>query len=294
MPDPRDGRTPRLGAAGAQPSDRDKFQLAPAGPGRFSLRSHGASGCLVFIPAAAHPAGQKTSDVPAAGETVEIYRIGELPEILKTAVPAVIRTLAAEELTGKQYDKTQKHEIEKYIDLPDPTIKDLKRTKRRQVLGITEEYRIQAELCAQPDIRLPAMLFLNNYADGGPGLILLAVNAGLPVRGRVQGKLEDVASASTGYQLTVQLSAVAEVVVRRKGSDVTFDPPAVTDLRVSVPHIEFSNDVLEVVRRQIRRVINYELSHNEARIRESATHAVQKAIAAHEVRIPLIGCLKLF
>ena len=55
---------------------------------------------------------------------VEIYRIRELPAILQTALPAVIRTLAAEELAGKQYDKTQKHETEKYVDLPAPTLKD--------------------------------------------------------------------------------------------------------------------------------------------------------------------------
>ena len=157
---------------------------------------------------------------------MEIYRIGELPAILKTALPAVVRALAAEELAGKQYDKTQKHETEKYIDLPAPTLKDPKRMKRRQVLGITEEYRIQAELDGQADIRIPAMLLLANYAEGGPGLILLAVDASLPVRGRVQCKVPDVASVSTGYRITVQLSAVAEVAARHEGNDVTLARPS--------------------------------------------------------------------
>jgi hypothetical protein len=137
------------------------------------------------------------------------------------------------------------------------------------------------------------MSFLANYADGGPGLILLAVDASLPVRGRVECKVPDVASASTGYRMTVQLSAVAEVTVRHAGNDVTFDPPAVSDLHLSVSRLEFSNDLLEAARRQIRRILNRELARNEARIRESANQAVQKAMCSRDVRIPLIGYLHL-
>ncbi len=195
MPDPRDGHTPRLGPAGTQPADRETFQLVPVGTGRFALRPKGSKALLVFAPAAAQPADPKAPAGPALRETVEIYRVRELPAMLETALPAVIRTLAVEELAGKQYDKTQEHKTEKYIDLPAPTLKDLKRTKRRQVIGITEEYRIQAQLDGQADIRIPAMSFLANYADGGPGLILLAVDARLPVRGRVQCKVPDVVSA---------------------------------------------------------------------------------------------------
>ncbi len=225
---------------------------------------------------------------------MEIYRLRELPAILQTALPAVVRALATEELAGKKYDQTQKHETEKYLDLPAPTLKDPKRMKRHKVIGITEEYRIQAELDGQADIRIPAMSLLANYADGGPGMILLAVDASLPVRGRVQGKLSGVASASIGYQMTVQLSAVAEVVARHVGNDVQFDPPTVSDLHISLSRLELSNDLLEAVRRQIRQLINYELARNEARIRENANRALQKAMSSREVRIPLLGYLRLF
>jgi hypothetical protein len=61
-----------------------------------------------------------------------------LPALLQTSLPTVIRSLAKEELAGKQYDKTQRHETKKDIDLPAPTLSDTKRTKRRQILGITE------------------------------------------------------------------------------------------------------------------------------------------------------------
>ncbi len=293
VPDSHDGRALRLAAAGVQPAGRETFQLVPAEAGRFVLRLHGSSVSMIIAPAPGHAAEGKIATGPGPRETVEIYRVGQLPGLLQTALPEVVRGLAAEELMGKQYDKTQTHDTQKYIDLPAPTLKDPKRMKRRQVIGITEEYRIQAQLDGQPDIRIPGMLFLSNYADGGPGLILLAVNANLPIRGRVEGKVPDVISVSTGYQITVQLSAVAEVVARHAGNSMTFDPPAVIDLHVSVSRAKFSNDLLEAARREIRRVINRELNRNEQRIRESANRALQKALAAHEVRIPLLGFLRL-
>jgi hypothetical protein len=292
-PDPRDGRTPRLGAAGMQPGERETFQLVPVGPTRFSLRSRSSRALLTFVPVKAQSDPKAAAD-PASRETIEIYRIRELPAILETALPAVIHTLAEEELAGKQYDKTQTHETEKFLNLPAPTLKDPKRKKRVQVLGITEEYRVQAELDGAADIHLPGMSFLANYADGGPGLILLAVRAGLPLRGRVEGKLGDAVEGSTGYHLTVALSAVAEVVAEHKGNEVKFGPPAVTDLNISVSRLDLSNDLLEAVRRQIRRVINRELEHNKGRIRESANKALQKAMASRQVSIPLLGYLRLF
>ena len=83
--------------------------------------------------------------------------------------------------------------------------------------------------------------------------MLLAVEARLPFAGHVQYKLPDVASASTGYRATVQLSAVAEVRLQRSGEDVKLGSPAVLDLRVSLEHLKLSNDLLEAVRRQIER-----------------------------------------
>jgi len=293
MPDPRDGHTLRLGTAATQSDDRERFQLVPVGASRYAFRPHGLNTLLIFSPAGEHTAKSKTPAGPDLRETVEIYRIGELPGILQTALPAVIRGLAVEELSGKQYDKTQKHDTKKYIDLPSPTLKDPTRMKRHQVIGITEEYRIQAQLDGQAEINIPAMSFLANYADGGPGLILLAVNARLPVRGRVEGKIDGFANVSTGYQLTVELSAVAEVAARHEGSSVAFDPPRISDLRVSVSRLKFSNDLLEAAQHGIRHLINRELSRNEERIRKSAESALQKAIASHDVKIPLIGYLGL-
>ena len=217
----------------------------------------------------------------------------ELPSILGTAVPAALRTLAVEELAGKQYDKTQTHKTEKYVDLPDPTLNDLKRKKRHKVISVTEEYRVAAQLDGEADIRIPAMPYLASYAKDGPGVILLAVEARLPVRGHVQYKQPDLVSASTGYRAAIQLSAVAEVRLERAGGDVKFSPPEVLDLSVSFARLDLSNDLLEAVHREIKKVINHELRHNEGRIRQQANHALQKAMSSREVRIPLLGYLGL-
>ena len=155
VPDARDGRTPRLGGAAAEPGDRETFQLVPAGANRFALRGRGSSGLLIFDPADASPPPSKAPAGPAARETVEIYRLRELPAILQTALPATLHALAAEELAGKEYDKTQTHKTEKYVDLPDPTLKDLKRKKRHKVISVTEEFRVQAQLDGEADIAFP-------------------------------------------------------------------------------------------------------------------------------------------
>ena len=293
VPDARDGRTPRLGGAAAEPGDGETFQLVPAGANRFALCGRGSATRLVFDPAAASPPPAKTPAGPAVRETVEIYRVRDLPTILQTALPATLHALAAEELAGKEYDKTQTHKTEKYLDLPDPTLKDPKRKKRHKVISVTEEFRIQAQLDGEADVRIPAMLFLASRDEGGPGVILLAVDARLPVRGHVQYKLPDVASASTGYRAEVQLSAVAEVGVERAGGDVKFSPPAVLDLHVSFSRLDLSNDLLKAVRRQIKEVVNHELRHNAERIRQQANHALQKAMSSRDVRIPLLGYLNV-
>ena len=269
MPDPGDGHTPRLALAATPPTALETFELVPVAANRFLLRPQGFRASLVFAPAVQGPVDPKLPAGPARCETVEIYRVGELPAMLQTTIPAVVDALAAKELVGKQYDNTQKHETEKYLDLPAPTLKDLTRMKRHKVIDITEEYHIQAQLDGKADIRMPTMLLLSNHAEGGPGLILLSIAARLPVRGRVEGKVPDVAKVSTGYRLTVDLSAVVEVAVRHAGHDVVFDPPTVNDLHVSVARMEFSNDILEAARHAIRRVVNRELAHNEGRIRES-------------------------
>jgi hypothetical protein len=279
--DAGDGHTPRLQNGPAQPGDRETFEIVTVAAGRSALRARSSGKLLAFDPTAKPPG------------TVEIYRIRELPVILQTALPAAICALAAAELSGKEYDKTRERKIEKYVDLPDPTLKNLKRMKRHQVLGLTEQSRVQAKLDGPPELRIPAMPLLVGCGDGGSCLMLLSIEASLPVQGRVQYKVPDAASASTGYRTLVRFAAVAEVPLERRGSEVAVGSPAVIDLSVSLAHLKLSNDLLDAVRRQIEGFINHELRHNEDRMRQQANQAIQKALSAHEVRIPLVGYLGL-
>jgi hypothetical protein len=323
--DARDGRTPRLLTTSVQAGDAATLQVVPAGAGRFGLRPRGSPHALVFDSTAAQaPAGRTAAGVTAR-EMVEVFRVRELPAVLQTAIPAAVQALAAKELAGKQYDKTRSHKIEKHVELPAPTLQDPNRTKKVQVLGLTEEYRVQAQLDGEADIRLPGLRFLVRLDGaeepaggategkpatqatgtkpavllaswklaprGGSGVILVAVEARLPVRGHVQGKVENVASASTGYRATMELSAVAQVRVQREGRDITLSAPEVLDLHVAVSQLRTSNDLLDAMRRQIERLVNRELRHNEPKIREKANASLQKAFSSREVRVPLLGYL---
>jgi hypothetical protein len=290
-PDVRDGHTPRFDAGPAKPGDRETFELVPVAPGHYALRLRSSAELLIFGQASKPQAKTPPGALPPG--TVEIYHIRELPTIIQTALPTAVRSLAAEELVGKEYDKTRTHDIKKSLDLPDPTLKDLKRTKRRQVLGLTEEYRVQAKLDGSPDIRIPAMPMLVGCGEGGACLMLFAIEANLPIQGHVQYKVHDAASASTGYHTAVRFSAVAAVPLEHSGNDITVGSPVVLDLNISLASLKLSNDILDAARRQIERFINYELRRNEGQIRDKANDALKKAISSHEVRIPLIGYLGL-
>ena len=233
--DRKDARVLRLGTAIADPGDRETCRLVPVEGQRFAIWPRGYS-----IPPLSKP-GATLPFNGAKADTMEVYRVRPLPDLLQTAVSVTVQALTTQELTGKQYDKTGTHETNKYVNVPTPTLMDPKRKIRVQVLGVTEEYRVEAQLDGKPDIRIPAMLYLANYAEGGPGLILVAIDARLPIIGHVHGKVPDVVSASTGYHATIQLSATVEIRVQRSGNGVTCGPYAVSDLHVSFSRLEFSD-----------------------------------------------------
>lgn len=276
------GRTAQLGPPRADPTAADVFALVPSGENRFALKAGNAPRLPILDPPAVKPGGPWT---------VEVYRVSELPGMLQAALEVAIRTLAADELNGKKYDKTREHKIEKFIDLPTPTLRDPKRKKREQVLGMTEQTRVEAELTGPADIRLVHMPSLKSYAEGGPTILIIELAARLPLHGHVQYKIDKLVSASTGYQAIVQFAAVSEIRVRKAEGDVVLDPPQVLDLKLNVSELKLSNDLLDVARRQIEQVVNRELRHNEEKIRTKANEAVQKAVKAKDLRVPMLGYL---
>ena len=292
VPDARDGRTPRLGAPPRKRATTKPFSLCRAG--RIDSRSapHGSGARLVFDPADARPPREDARRPGSArnGGNLPRPRFADHPAD-GVAGDAPCPGRGGVDRQGVRQDAdAQDGEIRRSAR---PHAERPERKKRHKVVSVTEEFRIQAQLDGEADVRIPAMLYLASRDEGGPGVILLAVDARLPVRGHVQYKLPDVASASTGYRAEVQLSAVAEVGVERAGGDVKFSPPAVLDLHVSFSRLDLSNDLLKAVRRQIKEVVNHELRHNAERIRQQANHALQKAMSSRDVRIPLLGYLNL-
>ena len=193
-----DGRTLRAGNTRVEPGPRETFQLLPAGENRFAFKPVGLSGTIDLMPPAVAPPEPKPATPLAARQTVEIWRVGDVPTVVQTALVMAIRGLAGEGVAGKQYDKTRTHKTEKYVDLPAPTLHDPKRTKRHQVLGVTEEYRVQAQLDGTPDVQITRMPLLKPYGQTGTGVIQFVVQARLPARGRVQGKVDGVAKRVDG------------------------------------------------------------------------------------------------
>ena len=100
---------------------------------------------------------------------MEICKIRELSAMLQINLRALIGGLAVAELVGKQYDQTQTRKVEKYIRLPDPTLKEPGRMKRHQVLGLSEESRVQAKLEGSPDIQNPRHAALGELRGGQIG-----------------------------------------------------------------------------------------------------------------------------
>jgi hypothetical protein len=298
MPDARDPHTLLLGPPGTLPGAAPTFQLVPSGTAGFALRPKGGGALIVFDPSAKSPAPAKPPVIPAKPpsaplprETVEIFRLRPLPAVMQNTLSSAVDALAAEQLAGKQYDQTRTEHTNKRIELPAPTLKDPRRKTKVQVLAMTEEYHVQAKLDGKPEIHIPSMLFLSAYVDGGPSVVLVAVDAKLPVSGHVQARIHDVGSAGTGYRAAIGLSAVAAVEVRRAGGDAKLGPCTVTDLHVSFARLDLSNDILEAARRPIKNFINRELHRNEDRLRQSANQSLQKAISSRQVRIPLLGYL---
>lgn len=300
-PHPRDGRTPCLTAAWPEPSRWTTFELAPAGENGFAFRSLAFGGMLVFDPGAKPNAKrdspqtstEKSGQSPKPAETIALFCPRPLPSVLQTIVPGVVNRLSDEELAGKQYDKSWRHKTEQSIKVPDPTLKNPLQLKRQHLYAVVEESSVQARLDGKTDVRIPTALYLAGRPEKKQGVILLAVEARLPVRGRVQYKMLNVGSASTNYFATVHLYAVAEVPVRQTKGDVTFSPPVLKRLDLALSDLKLSNDVLHALRGPIERTINGELRRNEARIRGQAGKSLAKALSSKDVKIPLLGYLKL-
>jgi hypothetical protein len=291
VPSAPDGRSLRATGTAAQPGAVETLLLVPVGSGQAAFKVPSATQFVGF------PAGPASAKRPAGGlpveQTLEIYRVGQLPVFLQSAMAVALEGLLADQLGRKGYDKTTTHKIEKSITLPDPTLKDLKRTKQQRVLSTSEESRVEARLDAAPRIRIGPMPLLTNYRQGESHRLLFMLSAALPVEGHVHYRVPEVLSATTGYRTTVEVAAIGEVSLRKSGDRLALDSPQLCQLLVTLRELKLSNDLLKAVHHPIQELLNHELEVNHQRIQQQANEALATAINAKEFHHPLLQLFAL-
>jgi hypothetical protein len=275
------------------PGGPETFTLVHLGGNRVAMKAVSSGELVVFASGDASASHQRRLDAPRPDQTVEVFRISQMPPFVCAGLGLAIQTLVVEELEGEQYNKVRTNKRREYIELPAPTLRNPRRKKKHRVLSMTEEYHVKARLDGVPDVQITRLPCLQGYFDPGVDLVMFDVRARVPIAGRVRYKIPDALSASTGYRTVVALSAVGEVRVENRGEESSLNPPELIDLRVEMHRLDLSNDVLQVVRRGIEDLANRELRSRRAEIRQKANRAIAKAIREVDLRHPLLSSLGL-
>lgn len=290
-----------LRADRACPAEQELFELFPRENGSVELRASSGR-CLTAAACATDAAANSAAPGPVQAFTlaglppaqqVEIYRAYPVPSPIRQMLGELLRDLIVEEFAEKEYNKTRTRKSESYYDLPAPTLRDLRRTKRRRVMSVTEEYQVQAKLDGKPEFAIRQMPYLKGYLDSGAAKLMFAVDAKLPVVGHVRYKIPDVLSASTGFRTEIRLSLIGELRAKKSGDELTLDSPELSAIQVQLDKLALSNDILQTLHRPIERLVNHELRDNEDRLREKANAALAKAFHSRRLEHPLLRFLSL-
>lgn len=285
------GRTLWAASTASEPGEWETLTLVPVDGNRVAIKTTGAGGFVVFDRSAAPAPATAAPDQPCDAQTVELCRVTELPESLRSTLSSLIGGLIAQELKDKEYNKTRTRKKERFLELPAPTFRDLQRKKPRRLLSLTEQYQITARLDGTPQITIGRMVFLDGYLQPGSGRLLFTLEATLLVQGRVRYQIPDLMSASTGFRATVNLWAVGEVAAKKSSGKSPLSAPELVSLEIQVRRLDLSNDLLNLGRALIEDLVNHELRDNEPRIRQKANDAIRKAMEAHPIRLPLLKYL---
>jgi hypothetical protein len=275
-----DGRFLRAANDGTLRADR----LVPGGAETFELLTRDKDRTTVKA---------ANGRVLATAAKVEVFRISELPDTLQSALAAGARGLLMQEVAGKEYDKVTSELKEKYIELPAPTFRDPRATKRHRILWVREETHLTAALDGPPDLRITGLPYLKSSDQPGRGILMFAGEASLPVRGRVKYEVPGTFAAATGFRATVFVSVVGEMQAEKKDDEVSLAAPQLREVRVELRSLDLGNDLLHVMRGQIRDAINREVVNNQQRIHQQANDALRKAVEPRQFRNPLLRYVEL-
>ncbi len=277
-----------------EPGPHETFHTVSAGASRVGLRN--AQGRFVTLPAVSahgsHP--QATAgEEPRPDQAVAIYRVAQVPPAIPTALAIAVRGLVMKEIEGKEYDKVRSRLKEKYVELPAPTLSNLRRKKRRRLWAIREETHVRLRLDGTPQIRILHMPYLRRITGDDARLLMFGAEAELPVAGRVGYEVPERLSVHTSFRAQVAMQLAGQVRLEKSDAWVTLDPPEVLDLRIAVRGLDISNDLLNTLREPIEDFVNHEIRDRHARILDQANKAVVKAFDGEEIRHPLLRYLSL-
>lgn len=271
-----DGRRTLATGPEETPGSAESFSLAAVEGNRGKLTS-----CSTGLPV--HLDGKS--------ETVEVFTCRDLPGMIQTALGLAIRGVVKKELGAKEYSKVTTHNVNRYITLPAPTLKNPRRKKRHQILGVPEEYHVRARLTQEPEVAIDRMPSLTGYLDPADRRILFSLEARLPIEGSVSYKVPKLLSATTNYRVTVVLALDGEMCIRKEDDQLSLTAPELRRINVTMHGLDLANDVLQTMRGPIERTINGELRKNEAKIRNEANKQIAKAAGGKEFRHPLFRFL---
>jgi len=291
----RDARHLRADSPRAEPGDRETFQVVAVEGNRVGLKARGFRDFVVFSAAAPKAAAPAPASVekPRPEETVEIFQVGEIPATICSTLSGLVRGIVVEELTGKPYDKVRSHKVERFLDLPAPTLRDPRRTKSHRVLSMIEEYHVRAELDGRPEIEIARMPTLKGYRDEGVSLLMFEVKATVPTKGHVGYKIPNAVGVSAGFRAMIRLDLAGEMRTEKSGDKLSLRSPELREAHVGLQGLKISNDLLDVAREPLEDLVNHELRRNEERIRQQANKSLAKAVQSREFHSPLLRFIDL-
>lgn len=291
----RDARRVRADSPRAEPGDRETFQVIAVDGNRVGLKARGYRSFVSFSPGDVRgaPASSVPSEKPRPEETLEIFYAGEVPATIRMALCAVVRSLVTEDLAGKAYDKVRSRKVERFVDLPAPTLRDPRRTRSHRVLSMIEEYHLRAELDGKPEIEITRLPTLKGYRDAGLSLMMFQAKATVPAKGRVGYKIPGAVGVSTGFSAEVRLDLIGELRLEKSGDKLSLGSPELREVHVGLQRLRVSNDLLDMARDPLEDLVNHELRRNEERIRQQANKSLAKAVQSREFHHPLLRLLSL-
>ncbi len=267
----------------------EPFSLVQVEGNRAALR--GPISWLLLDAAAAESSPKATPYRPRPEETIGLFRVGHVPSLLQQEFGRLIRKAVVAELGEKAYEKTRTRKKQKFVKMWAPTLRDLKRQKRRLVVSVPEEYHVRVQLCGEPEIHVVDMPYLQGYYDPAAGAVMFTVQATLPLEGRVGYKIPDVLSASTGFRTVVWLTASGAIQSKKDQDQMTLCVPELLELDVGIRELDISNDGLNILREPLEDMINEELREKKDRIREKANKSIRKAVETRVFRTPILKWL---